>query len=153
MDTTGEMRIPASRDKVWAALNNPGMLRRCIPGCQSLDKAGPNEMDATVKVKVAFISTTFRGKVRLSNLNPHESLTITGEGSGGFAGTARGIADISLREDGDETIATYTLRAETSGKLALLGSRMIQSSLNKLAVQFFEKLAKKLSRRAEATET
>ncbi|MEX3011220.1 carbon monoxide dehydrogenase subunit G [Hoeflea sp. TYP-13] len=137
MEMNGEERIAASRDVVWAALNNPEILRQCIPGCQSLEMISDNEMSAAVKLKVGPVSATFKGAVTLENINAPESYTITGEGKGGIAGFAKGGADVVLREDGAETILTYDVKAQVGGKLAQLGSRLIDSTSKKLAGQFF----------------
>ncbi|MCY6382787.1 CoxG family protein [Hoeflea prorocentri] len=140
MEMNGEERIAASRDTVWAALNDPEVLKQCIPGCQSLEMTGDNEMAASVKLKVGPVSATFKGAVILENINAPESYTITGEGKGGIAGFAKGGADVALRQDGDETVVTYAVRAKVGGKLAQLGSRLIDSTSKKLAGQFFESL-------------
>lgn len=145
MDMNGEERIAASREAVWAALNDPEVLKACIPGCQTLEKQGDNEMTATVKIKVGPVSAAFKGNVTLENLNPPESYTIVGEGSGGIAGFAKGGADVHLTEDGAETVLAYTVRAEIGGKLAMLGSRLVDSTAKKLASQFFQELNNRLS--------
>lgn len=137
MDMSGEERIAASREVVWAALNNPDILRACIPGCQSLEMASPTEMTATVKVKIGPVSATFTGEVTLSDLNPPAGYKISGEGKGGIAGFAKGGAEVSLAEDGSDTILSYKVDAQIGGKLAQLGSRLIDSSAKKLAGQFF----------------
>ncbi|MEM9106387.1 MAG: carbon monoxide dehydrogenase subunit G [Pseudomonadota bacterium] len=139
MEMNGEERIAASRDAVWAALNDPEVLQQCIPGCQSLEMTSDNEMAATVKLKIGPVSAKFKGEVTLENINAPESYTITGEGKGGIAGFAKGGADVTLREDGTDTILTYDVKAQVGGKLAQLGSRLIDSTSKKLAGQFFEK--------------
>ncbi|SOC44215.1 hypothetical protein SAMN05892877_112111 [Rhizobium subbaraonis] len=145
MDMTGEERIAAPREAVWAALNDPETLKACIPGCQSLTMKSPTELEATVKIKVGPVSATFNGEVTLSNLNPPESYTIAGEGKGGIAGFARGGADVTLTEEGSETLLSYTVRAEIGGKLAQLGARLIDSTSKKLASQFFADLTQRLN--------
>ena len=99
MDMTGEERIAAPRDAVWAALNNADILKQCIPGCQSLDWVSPTELTATVKLKIGPVSASFNGEVTLSNINAPESYTISGEGKGGIAGFAKGGADVVLKEE------------------------------------------------------
>ncbi|HZG27748.1 MAG TPA: carbon monoxide dehydrogenase subunit G [Ensifer sp.] len=145
MDMSGEERIAAKREVVWAALNNPEILKACIPGCQSLEMASPTEMSATVKIKIGPVSATFSGDVTLSELNPPEGYKISGEGKGGIAGFAKGGAEVKLIEDGDETILSYTVDAQIGGKLAQLGSRLIDSSAKKLAGQFFADFNKAVS--------
>ncbi|QND51366.1 carbon monoxide dehydrogenase subunit G [Phyllobacterium sp. 628] len=141
MDMTGEERIAASRDAVWKALNDPEILKACIPGCESLEWVSGTELDATVGVKLGPVKARFSGKVTLSNLNPPVSYTISGEGKGGIAGFAKGGADVALIEDGEETVLTYVVNADVGGKIAQLGSRLIASSAKKLASQFFENLS------------
>ena len=138
MDMTGEHRIRASRDEVWRALNDDNVLKECIPGCQELEKHSNTEMSAVVVQKIGPVKAKFSGNVELTNINAPESYTISGEGSGGVAGFAKGGADVVLAEDGDETVLTYTVHATIGGKLARLGSRLIDSTARKLAGQFFE---------------
>ncbi len=145
MNMSGEERIAAPREAVWAALNDPDVLKACIPGCQSLTMKSPNELEATVKIKIGPVSANFSGDVTLSNLNPPESYTISGEGKGGIAGFAKGGADVRLTEDGDGTILSYDVKAQIGGKLAQLGSRLIDSTSKKLATQFFADLGAKLN--------
>ncbi len=145
MDMSGEERIAARREVVWAALNNPEILKACIPGCQSLDMSSPTEMSATVKIKIGPVSATFSGEVTLSDLNPPAGYKISGEGKGGIAGFAKGGAEVKLTEDGDGTILAYTVDAQIGGKLAQLGSRLIDSSAKKLAGQFFADFNKAVS--------
>jgi len=138
LNMEGEERIAASIGKVWAALNDPEILKVCIPGCQSLEKTSENNLAATVVLKIGPIKATFNGAVTLSNLNPPSGYTISGEGKGGVAGFAKGGADVTLAEDGpDATILRYTARADVGGKIAQLGSRLIESTSKKLAGQFF----------------
>jgi len=150
MDMTGEERIAAPRDAVWAALNNPDILKQCIPGCQSLDWVSPTELTATVKLKIGPVSASFNGEVKLSNINAPESYTISGEGKGGIAGFAKGGADVVLKEDGDETILQYEAKAQVGGKIAQLGSRLVDSSAKKLAQQFFSDFTAAINGQANA---
>ncbi|HUG61117.1 MAG TPA: carbon monoxide dehydrogenase subunit G [Methylomirabilota bacterium] len=136
MDMTGEYRIPAPREAVWTALNDPDVLRACIPGCESLEKNG-DEMVATVVAKIGPVKAKFAGKVRLENLDPPNGYSIVGEGQGGVAGFAKGGADVRLAEDGSDTILTYTAKAQVGGKLAQLGSRLIDGTAKMMAEQFF----------------
>lgn len=137
MEISGEERIAAPRDIVWAALNNPDILRQCIPGCQTLEQKSPTELAATVKLKIGPVSASFNGEVTLSDINAPESYRISGEGKGGIAGFAKGHADVVLEEDGADTILRYKADAQVGGKLAQLGSRLIGSTSQKLAQQFF----------------
>jgi carbon monoxide dehydrogenase subunit G len=137
MDVDGEERIAAPREVVWRALNDPEILRQCIPGCQSLEKTSPTELVTTVRIKIGPVGASFSGEITLSNIHAPESYTISGEGKGGIAGFGKGAADVVLIEDGDETILRYVAKAQVGGKLAQLGSRLIDSASRKLAQQFF----------------
>jgi carbon monoxide dehydrogenase subunit G len=144
MDMSGSETIPAPINAVWRALNDPDVLRQCIPGCQSLEKTSDTEMAATVVLKVGPVKAKFEGAVQLSNLNPPYSYTISGEGKGGLVGFAKGGADVSLAEDGpNATILSYTVKADVGGKIAQLGSRLIDSTAKKLAEQFFSSFGAK----------
>ena len=147
MQMNDSQRIPASREKVWAALNDPEILKQCIPGCQALDMAAPNEMTATVVFKVGPVKATFAGKVTLSDLDPSNGYRI----SGGVAGFAKGGATVRLVEEGpDVTILNYEVDAQIGGKLAQLGSRLIDSTAKKLAGQFFESFGEVVGSTANA---
>ena len=137
MDMTGEFRIPASRETVWDALNDPEVLKASIPGCQKLEKVSEEELTATVKSKVGPVSATFTGKVTLSDVNPPAGYKISGEGQGGVAGFAKGGAEVTLEEEGTETILRYSANAQVGGKLAQIGSRLIDSTAKKMANEFF----------------
>ena len=139
MKMSGEQRIEASVERVWEALNDPDVLKASIPGCDSLEKKSDTELAATVTLKIGPVKAKFNGEVELKDLNPPHSYTIVGEGKGGIAGFAKGGADVSLAEDGDATILTYTAKADVGGKIAQLGSRLIDSTSKKLAGQFFQK--------------
>jgi carbon monoxide dehydrogenase subunit G len=145
MEMTGEYRIPAQRDTVWRALNDPEVLRACIPGCQELTKTSDETMNAKVVAKVGPVKATFVGDVTFSNVNAPESYTISGEGKGGVAGFAKGGADVRLAADGDDTILTYDVKAQVGGKLAQLGSRLIDTTAKKMADDFFGAFAAQLS--------
>jgi carbon monoxide dehydrogenase subunit G len=138
MDMSGQERIEAPVEAVWRALNDPEVLKRCIPGCERLEKTSDTNMTATVVLRVGPVKATFEGEVELTNLNPPHSYTISGEGKGGIAGFAKGGADVSLAEDGPTvTILTYSVKADVGGKIAQLGARLIDSTAKKLATQFF----------------
>ena len=139
MELAGEQKIAASREKVYEALNDPEILKQCIPGCKSLNKTSDTEMDAEVGLKVGPVKASFKGSVTLSNLNPPTSYTITGEGKGGAAGFAKGGADVELLEDGAGTILKYDVKAQLGGKIAQLGSRLVDSTARKLSGDFFKK--------------
>ena len=146
MRLAGEQRVAAPRQKVWEALNDPEILRQSIPGCESLDKKSDTEMAAVVSLKIGPIKAKFNGQVELKNLKPPHSYTIAGEGKGGIAGFAKGGADVILSEDGpDTTLLKYAAKADVGGKIAQLGSRLIQSTSKKLAGEFFSSFNKKVS--------
>jgi uncharacterized protein len=139
MDMTGEERIAASRETVWAALNDAEVLKQCIPGCESLEKLSDTEMTARVKLTIGPVSARFSGKVTLSEVDPPNGYRIAGEGSGGAAGYAKGSALVRLSDDGDGTLLKYEVKADVGGKLAQVGSRLIDATSKKLAGEFFSK--------------
>jgi hypothetical protein len=142
MDMTGEQRLPAGRARVWAALNDPEVLKQCIPGCESIELTPEGEMLAKVVAKVGPVKATFSGKVRFENVVPETSYSIVGEGQGGVAGFAKGGADVTLADDeGGGTLMTYVVKAQIGGKLAQLGARLIDSTAKSMAEQFFAKFA------------
>ncbi len=140
MDLSDEVRIEASREAVYAALNDPEVLKRCIPGCESLERLSESELEGTVQVKVGPVRAKFKGKVTLSDFDPPAGYTLTGEGKGGAAGIAKGSAKVRLTEDGGATLLRYDVTADVGGKLAQLGGRLIESTSKKLAGQFFSSL-------------
>lgn len=145
LNMSGEERINASIDTVWAALNDPDTLKACIPGCEELTKESETDLKAIVALKIGPVKAKFKGAVALENLNPPYSYSIVGEGQGGIAGFAKGGADVSLAADGDVTVLTYTAKADVGGKIAQLGSRLIESTSKKLAGQFFSNLNSHIS--------
>lgn len=144
MDITGQYRIAAPREVVWAALNDPDVLRRCIPGCKELERKSDTEFTAKVTLKIGPMNTNFTGAVTLQDLDPPKGYTISGHGQGGAAGFAKGSAHVTLAEDADHTILDYTAKADVGGKLASLGGRLIQATSKKLADEFFGKFAAEL---------
>jgi carbon monoxide dehydrogenase subunit G len=139
MDMNGTQRIEAPREKVYVALNDPEVLKQCIPGCETIERLSDTEMRAMVTLRVGPVKASFIGMVTLSDLDPPNGYTITGEGSGGGAGFAKGGAKVRLEADGKATILNYTVKADVGGKLAQLGGRLIESTAKKLAGEFFEK--------------
>jgi uncharacterized protein len=153
MQMNDSQRIPASKEKVWEALNDPAVLKQCIPGCQSLEMSSPTEMIATVVIKVGPVKATFGGKVTLSDLDPPNSYRISGEGNGGIAGFAKGGATVRLEsESPDITILRYEVDAQIGGKLAQLGGRLIDSTAKKLAGEFFASFGEVVSGTKAAAE-
>ena len=137
MDMTGERRIEAPRQAVWQALNDPVVLKASIPGCEALEKTSDTDMKATAAVKIGPISARFTGAVHLADLDPPNGYTISGEGQGGVAGFAKGGAKVQLADAGTGTLLHYEVHAQVGGKIAQLGSRLVDSSAKKLAQQFF----------------
>ena len=145
MEMSGERRIPAPRQEVWERLNDPETLKECIPGCQSVEKISDTEFAAKVRAKVGPVSANFAGKVTLSDLEPPSRYTITGEGTGGVAGFAKGSATVELAEEGGETVMRYGAQGQVGGKLAQIGSRLIDATARKMADQFFAKFVEVVS--------
>ena len=141
MDMTGERRIAAPRQTVWNALNNPEVLRASIPGCETLEKLSDTSMKATAAVKIGPISARFAGNVLLSDMDPPNSYTISGEGQGGVAGFAKGGAKVNLAEDNGDTLLRYEVHAQVGGKLAQLGARLVDASAKQMADQFFDRFS------------
>ena len=146
MTMAGEVALPADRATVWAALNDPEVLKASIPGCQELTRSGDNGFAAVAKVKIGPVSATFKGNVALSDIDPPNGYTISGEGQGGIAGFAKGGARVRLSDaDGGGTLMTYDVEATVGGKLAQLGGRLINGVAKKYADEFFANFAKVLA--------
>ena len=145
MTMQGEVTLPAGREAVWAALNDPSVLKACIPGCQELEKVSDTEFQATAKLAVGPVKATFKGSVKLTDLAPPESYTITGEGQGGVAGWAKGGAKVRLEDMDGGTKLVYDVEANVGGKIAQLGGRLINGVAKKYADEFFANFAKILS--------
>ena len=139
MDLTGEFHVPLPREAVFEALNDPEILGRCIPGCQSIERVGEHEFDADVLAKVGPVKARFRTRIAVSNLNPPESYTLSGEGRGGAAGFASGSADVSLEAADDGTVLRYSARVQPGGKIAQVGSRLIGGTARKIGTDFFSR--------------
>ncbi|MDA0997578.1 MAG: carbon monoxide dehydrogenase subunit G [Proteobacteria bacterium] len=139
MKLADEIRIAAPRDRVWAALNDIEVLKASIPGCEELTKDSDTQLSAVVQAKIGPVKAKFKGSVTLSDLNPPESYRISGEGKGGAAGFAKGSAAVTLTDDGEATLLTYTVEAKVGGKLAQLGGRLIDGFARKLTDEFFNR--------------
>ena len=145
MTMNGEAVLPADRNKVWVALNDPEVLKACIPGCQELDKVSDTEFQATVRAAVGPVKATFNGRVQLLDLDPPNGYRIAGEGQGGVAGFAKGGANVRLEDAEGGTRMTYDVEAQIGGKLAQLGGRLINGVAKKYADEFFANFAKQLA--------
>jgi len=139
VDISGEFDIPAKRQQVWEALNDPEVLAQCIPGCESIERISETEFVAKMKVKIGPVKARFESRVSLSDLNPPESYTIIGEGKGGPAGFGKGSARVTLTEADDNTLLEYTADMQVGGKLAQVGSRLVGGAVRKIANDFFSK--------------
>ncbi len=141
MELTGQQIIPAPRARVWAALNDPEVLKRCIPGCQEIEKLSDTELTARVGLAVGPVKATFNGRVTLSEMDPPNGYKISGEGQGGVAGFGKGSAVVQLSDEAGGTKLTYTADAAVGGKLAQIGSRLVEATARKLADEFFRRFA------------
>jgi uncharacterized protein len=145
MEITGECLVPAPQQRVWDALNDPRVLQSSIAGCQSLEKVSDTEFAAIVTTRVGPVSATFRGSVNLADLDPPNGYTLVGRGQGGAAGFAKMTSRVSLQPHGEQTLLRYTAQAEIGGKLASVGSRLVQSVAKKNADDFFAAFTRQLS--------
>lgn len=141
MSMVGEVQLAASREVVWAKLNDPAVLKACIPGCESLDVIGEHEFQAVAVNKIGPVKAKFKGKVRLTDLDPPNGYKISGEGDGGVAGFAKGGATVALAEKDGGTLLSYNVEAQIGGKLAQLGQRLVNGAAKKMADDFFAKFA------------
>lgn len=149
MELSDEIIINAPKSHVYAALNDPNILQQCIPGCEELIKHSDTELEAKVVLKIGPVKARFSGTVQLDTTGAPDAFSLTGQGNGGAAGHAKGGADVTLESDGDITVLRYQAKAEIGGKLAQLGSRLIQSTAKKLAAKFFQSFAEAVSETAE----
>jgi len=152
MDMTGERRIAATREQVWAALNDTEVLRTSIPGCDTLVREDDGSLRATASVKIGPISAKFARKVNLLDLDPPNGYRIEGEGQGGVAGFAKGGAKVTLTQDGAETVLAYDVKAQVGGKIAQLGARLIDATAKQMADAFFDRFAAQVAAPASAAE-
>lgn len=146
LEMTGEYVLPKDRATVYAALNDPDVLKRCIPGCEELEKVSDNEFAAVVRMELGPVKARFKGKVRLEDLNPPEGYRIAGEGEGGVAGFAKGGAKVDLEEVPEGTKLSYKAEASVGGKIAQLGQRLLAGSAKKIADKFFANFAAELKK-------
>lgn len=148
----GEQRIAAPRQRVWAALNDPEILRASIPGCQSLEQEADDRFTATVEVKVGPVGARIKGSVTLADLNPPNGYTLTLQGNGGIAGSVKGSAKVALREDAGGTLISYEVAAQVGGRMAQLGGPIIEATAKQLAGKFFSRLSERVGEAAQAAE-
>ncbi len=145
MELSDEIRIAAPRDVVYHALNNPDILRECIPGCEELTQSEADHLEAKVVLKIGPVKAKFAGEVTLDTANAPNGFSLSGEGKGGAAGFAKGGADVTLTEDGAETVLAYTAKVDVGGKIAQLGSRLIAGTAKKLSGKFFTRFGEIVS--------
>ncbi|WP_395688049.1 CoxG family protein [Caenimonas koreensis] len=137
MDLQGERLIPASVQRTWDALNDPETLKACIPGCESVTRTGDNTFESVVAVKIGPVSARFKGRLEMTNVEAPRAYTINFDGQGGAAGFGKGSADVSLAAEGDSTRLTFAAKAQVGGKMAQIGSRLVDATAQKLTEQFF----------------
>ena len=153
MEMHGELRIPAPREQVWEKLNDPETLKTCIPGCEMVERVSDTEFTAKVVARVGPVKASFSGKVTLTDIVAPAGYTITGEGTGGVAGFAKGTAKVALDDVGAETVLRYGVQAQVGGKLAQIGSRLIDATSRKMADEFFSRFVGIMSPAAAGTTT
>ena len=153
MEIADEITIPGPRAVVYEALNDIAILKACIPGCESLERESDTKLVAKVTLKIGPVKAKFNGTVMLDQSKAPDGFSLSGEGEGGLAGFAKGGADVTLTEDGEATILYYSAKAETGGKIAQLGGRLITSTAKKLSKAFFEKFEKIMTGELEVQQT
>jgi carbon monoxide dehydrogenase subunit G len=151
MEMSGEQLLPVSQEKTWEALNDLEVLKACIPGCESIVPSGENQFDVALTAKVGPVSAKFKGKLTLADLDPPNSYNLAFEGQGGVAGFAKGGATVGLADKDGGTLLSYNVEAQIGGKLAQIGSRLIDGAAKKLAEQFFSAFGKHLRESDKAT--
>ena len=145
MEMSGEERIPASQADTWAALNDPEMLKACVPGCETIDRLAENEYQVLMVARIGPVSAKFKGKLALSDLNAPHSYAIAFEGQGGAAGFGKGSAQVQLAPDGEGTRLSYQVKASVGGKLAQIGSRLVDAAARKISQDFFAAFNEKVA--------
>jgi carbon monoxide dehydrogenase subunit G len=148
MELTGDRLIPAPRTRTWEALNDPEVLKACIAGCESLERTGDDGFSALVAVKIGPVSARFKGNLKLSNVQPGSSYTIHFDGQGGAAGFGKGSADVALEDEAGQTRLRYTARAQVGGKMAQIGSRLVDAAAAKISEDFFQAFETRLREEA-----
>jgi carbon monoxide dehydrogenase subunit G len=149
MTMSGEYELPAPRETVWRMLNDPDVLKACIPGCEELERVSDNEFRAVATTKIGPVKARFKGKVRLTDLDPPNGYRISGEGEGGVAGFAKGGATVALAPKDGGTVLSYNVEAQIGGKLAQLGQRLVNGAAKKMADDFFERFRTAVSAPAQ----
>ena len=144
MEMTGEQVVPAPQQETWNALNDPQVLKACVPGCESIERTGDNEYQVLMVARVGPVSAKFKGKLALSDVKPPVSYAISFEGQGGAAGFAKGGAQVRLAPEGDKTKLSYDVKASVGGKLAQIGSRLVDAAARKVADDFFRNFNEKV---------
>ena len=145
MEMTGERRIPAPRQRVWEALNDPEVLQACVPGCESIERTENDQLHARVAIKIGSIAARLNGRVQLSDIEPAKSYKLSGEGQGGAVGFAKGSATVNLADDNGGTLLHYRVSSQVGGKLAQLGARLIDATAKQLSDQFFDRFTQRLT--------
>jgi len=146
MEMTGEQRIPASQADTWAALNDPEFLKGCVPGCESIERTGENEFSVLMTARVGPVAAKFKGRMLISDSRPPNSYALGFEGQGGVAGFAKGSASVSLTPEGEgQTLLSYQAKANVGGKLAQIGSRLVDAAAQKVAAEFFTAFNERMS--------
>ena len=137
MEMTGQQLVPLPQQETWNALNDPTVLKDCIPGCESIEAKGENEYEVVLLAKVGPVSARFKGRMTVTEADPPRAYTLNFEGQGGAAGFAKGQADVALTPQDGGTLLAYTAKANIGGKLAQVGSRLVDGVAKKLAGEFF----------------
>ena len=144
MEMSGEQLIPASQADTWAALNDPEILKACVPGCESIERLADNEYQMLMVARIGPVSAKFKGKLNLSELKPPHSYAIAFEGQGGAAGFGKGSAQVQLAPGGEGTMLSYQVKANVGGKLAQIGSRLVDVAARKISQDFFNAFNEKM---------
>jgi len=153
MEMSGEERVPATQAETWAALNDPEMLKACVPGCESIERVSDEEYQVLMVARIGPVSAKFKGKLTLSDLNPPQSYSIAFEGQGGAAGFGKGAAQVQLSPEGEGTLLRYQVKASVGGKLAQIGSRLVDAAARKISQDFFAAFNEKVGAQHAGRET